>query len=372
MTAARVAADGVYGAPLDGVDVVAVPIDLAALLAEAHWRIRGREPGLHLGDGVVVGRDGSPLELRPAADRWRAPDDAVVEALARAERPVVLAGPGVVQAGAVPGLHAVAAAGSLGVLNTWGAKGVFDWRSRHHLATAGLQQRDFELGGLADADLIVATGVDPREALAGWRLAPVVEVHPWSLGPLAERWGRPPREIAKPPLFTALAEITQRGWAATDAPLPPSKVTQHYGRRLGGGGLVAADPGLAGYWTARTVGTTGVGGVLVSADRDAAGSGLAAAIVARLLEPARPALAVSDEVTDVHRGLLDVAASLGVTVALEVWAPEGPAIGAEDHEARLDELVARGGIGEIGTDSAQLEEMLDAAGPIVAWTAPGS
>ena len=53
---------------------------------------------------------------------------------------------------------------SLGVLNTWGAKGVFDWRSRHHLATAGLQEHDFALAGLGDADLIVATGVDPDEA----------------------------------------------------------------------------------------------------------------------------------------------------------------------------------------------------------------
>src|SRR5262249_44609558 len=82
-------------------------------------------------------------------------------------------GPGVVADGAVPGLHALAAAAHVGVLNTWGAKGVFDWRSRHHLATAGLQARDFPLGGMAGADLIVATGLDGREvAEAAWRLAP--------------------------------------------------------------------------------------------------------------------------------------------------------------------------------------------------------
>jgi hypothetical protein len=364
-----VTADRVYGAPLEGVDVVVAPTDLASLLAEAHWRIRGREPGIHLGDGVVVGRDGTPIEDRPPVDRWVLPDDEVVDALARAERPVVLAGPGVVLDGAVPGLHAFAAGGSLGVLNTWGAKGAFDWRSRHHLATAGLQARDFALGGLGEADLIVATGLDPREALADWRLAPVAEVHPWALGPLSERWGRAPQAIERPPLFTGLAAVTQAGWAATRAPLPPTKVTQHYGRRLGGGGLVAADPGLAGYWVARTVGTTGVGGVLVSADRDATGSGLAAAIVARLLDPGRAVLAVSEEVTDVHRALLDVAASLGVTVALEVWAPEGPSMAPEDHDARLDDLVRHGGVGEIGTDPAQLDEMLQVAGPVVAWTA---
>ena len=49
---------------------------------------------------------------------------------------------------------------------------------RNLLATVGLQALDFSRGGLADADLIVATGVDEREALADWRLAPVVEVAP--------------------------------------------------------------------------------------------------------------------------------------------------------------------------------------------------
>ncbi len=83
----------------------------------------------------------------PVVDRRVEVDDAWVEALDAARSIAVLTGPGVVRAGAVPGLHAVAAAGSLGVLNTWGAKGVFDWRSRHHLATAGLQSRDFELAG---------------------------------------------------------------------------------------------------------------------------------------------------------------------------------------------------------------------------------
>ena len=62
------------------------------------------------------------------------------------------------------------------MLNTWGAKGVFDWRSPHHLATAGLQAWDFERGGLADADLIITTGLDEREVLAEWELAPVVDV----------------------------------------------------------------------------------------------------------------------------------------------------------------------------------------------------
>jgi hypothetical protein len=270
--------------------------------------------------------------------------------------------------GAVPGLHALAAAGSLGVLNTWGAKGVFDWRSRHHLATAGLQALDFERGGLADADLIIATGVDDREALAPWRLAPVVEVPPLALDPLAERCTRPHAEIAVPPLRADLGRITQAGWTATAGPLPPTKATQRYGLALGGGGLVAGDPGTAGYWVARTMGTTGVGGALITADREAIGFGLACAIVARTLDRRRPVLAVADELTEVHRALLDHATGIGVTVGVEVWRPDGPPLDAEAHEAQVARLVERGGVAELGTDAAQLDEMLEAAGPITAWT----
>jgi len=326
------------------------PADLAPLLAEAERR----------------------LFPRPAAagvDRWQAPPEAVVTALESASAPVLVAGPGVVLADAVPGLHALAAAGSLGVLNTWGAKGVFDWRSRHHLATVGLQALDFERGGLADADLVVATGIDEQEMLTDWRLAPVVEVAPEMLDPLAERWGRPRTEITVPPLRADLARVTQEGWEVASAPLPPTRVTRHYSTVLGGGGLVAADPGVAGYWVARTFGTTGVGGAQVPAGADAIGFSIAAALVAQLADPGRPVLAVVDQLGDVHRRLLEVAARLSVDISVEEWRDGGDALDADAHLARLEALTGRGGVVSIATDPRQLDRMIEVAGPIVAWTA---
>ena len=56
----------------------------------------------------------------------------------KAESVVVLAGPGVVRAQSVAGLHALAGA-SGPACYMWGAKGVFHWQSRHHWATIGLQ-----------------------------------------------------------------------------------------------------------------------------------------------------------------------------------------------------------------------------------------
>ena len=108
----------------------------------------------------------------------------------------------------------------------------------------------------------MAAGVDPAEAGGdAWRLAPAVEVPPGALDPLSERWSRPAAPIAVPPLRSALATVTQQGWASTASPLAPTLVTRHYGQVFGAGGLVAADPGVAGYWVARTFATTTLGGV---------------------------------------------------------------------------------------------------------------
>jgi thiamine pyrophosphate-dependent acetolactate synthase large subunit-like protein len=327
-----------------------VPDDLAPLFADAHRRLR------------PPGEPAAPVE--PAAL------DAIVAACRAASAPVVLAGPRVIDAGAVDGLRALAGTAHLGVLNTWGAKGVFDWRSPHHLATAGLQALDFERGGLADADLIIATGVDRREAGDRWRLAPVVDVPPVLLGSLAARWTRPATAIAVPPLRTDLARVTQAGWARTAAPLAPTAVTRNYAEVLGAGGLVAADPGMAGYWVARTFATTGIGGAQVPADGAARGFAVACATVARLLDPARPVLAVVDALDDRHERLLALAAALGVKVAVEVWAADGDALDAEAHRRRLAGLVVTGGRAAVATDPGQLDEMIAVAGPIVAWTPP--
>src|SRR5690606_3199418 len=67
----------------------------------------------------------------------------------------------------------------------------------------------------------------------------------------------------------------------------------HYATEIGWGGLVAADPGVAGYWVARTFATTTLGSVEVPAS-GGPGFAVACAAVARLRAPDRPVLAVVD------------------------------------------------------------------------------
>ena len=303
--------------------------------------------------------------LVPAEERWIPPDEDVVARVRAADRPLVLAGPGVVADGAIPGLNALASAADLGVVNTWGAKGVFDWRSRHHLATVGLQQRDAELAGVRDCDLLICVGVDDGEAdPALWRVAAeVLDVPTGSLSPLAEAWSRPRRDGVMPPLRDRLAAVTQDGWAATGTPIMPSQATRTYGEIVAAGGIVAADPGVAGYWVARTLGTTRPGAVHVPAVRAAAGFAVACAIVAGRVRPDAPALAVVDEVTPVARQLLE----LGEPVAVEVWSGDGDTLDVDAHRDRVWRIVREGGVVRIATRGEQLDAMVEAAGPVSAW-----
>jgi thiamine pyrophosphate-dependent acetolactate synthase large subunit-like protein len=111
-----------------------------------------------------------------------APDMAAVSSL-------VLAGPGVVRAHAVPALHEVAERLGAGVVNTWGAKGVYRWDSPFHFGTAGLQARDAELAGLTSAELVITTGLDPNEMpVDRWANGPVLDVDPRVLDALTYRW----------------------------------------------------------------------------------------------------------------------------------------------------------------------------------------
>jgi hypothetical protein len=429
---ARVLAAGgigaAYGRPLDGVPVteVADPA-VAELLAQAHRAVHGLPAVAHVGDGTLVvpcPRPGGAVEpadgvdavvvddvgtLRSLAplvaerasgeggrlqvqidltslapdlpvagptspEAWAEPDEALLRDVAQATRVAVLAGPGVVERQAVGSLRALAAAGRLGVLNTWGAKGVFHWQSRHHWATVGLQARDFDLGGIPEADVVLAVGVDeheaPRRLWTGG--AAVHELSPFALGPLSERWPVTSGVFPDvPPLRGRLAAVTQAGWAVAGTPLMPSRVTRHYAQVLAETGLVAADPGIGGYWVARTFATTRLGSVLVPG-APVEGWAAACVLVARLAAPLRPALAVVDGgLGERTSAVLAEATRLGVGVGVEVWDADGEPAGAEQHLTRLRALVSRGpgaSTSTLATDPRQLAEMVDAAGPVRAWT----
>jgi len=284
---------------------------------------------------------------------------------------VVLAGPGVVDAGALDALRDLASAGGLGVANTWGAKGAFAWDSPHHLGTCGLQAHDFELLGFATADVIVTTGLDADEAPADRvALAPVVDVAPLDLIALVGRV----RATATPPndLYPRLAAVAQPGYRDPKVPLHPARAVADLGAVLPPEGLVVAEPGVAGLWVARTFPTPALTPgrprrVLVPARRlDAGPIGIALAAA----RAGRPAVYVTaGEPDPATRAAIEAAERDAVALTVVVWRTAGRLSDADEHATVLSEALAtqRCARLDIPVALADTQLLLDAAGPVVAW-----
>jgi len=208
-------------------------------------------------------------------------------ALAR-PRTGILVGPGVLAN--LPGVRALAEAVGVAVINTWGAKGTFRWDSPYHGGTAGLQERDFELAGLGEVDLLLTAGLDPDEVTtAPWEpRAEVVDLPVAELGVLAAKWPHEPFEPSRPRLYTELAAVVQPLYAD---PASPAARLNAMNQALAPGGVVLAPPGLLGFWVARTWSTTVPGSVVVPASVE---PGLTERLAAEAAAGGRPVTLLSE------------------------------------------------------------------------------
>lgn len=283
----------------------------------------------------------------------------------------MLAGPGVIDEHALPALRTFAAAGDLGVANTWGAKGAFAWDSPHHLGTCGLQARDFELLGFGDADMIVATGIDELESPSErYALAPVETVAPADLARVAGEY------VAQAPLanelYPRLAAVAQPGYVDEKVPLHPARAVADLGAVLPPDGLVTADPGMAGLWVARTFPTPPLDPshprrVVVPPRREA---GIAARIALEAARNGRPTIAVTTApLDDATAEILAASSDTPAALVVIVWGERGDLRRAEDHRISIADALATPGLSTIEVPVALDDTALlvDAAGEVVAW-----
>ena len=330
-----------------------------------------------IGTSRIARRD--TVACRPAAPRHAGVDachDFVVVAPDVPEhhgRVRVLVGPGVIAAGAVDALRAFAAAGNLGVANTWGAKGVFAWDSPHHLGTCGLQARDFELLGFADADVIIAVGLDEDESpRARVALAPLVELDPADL----------PRAVGRvvatgPPvpneLYPRLAAVAQPGFVDDKVPLHPARAVADLGAALPAGGFLSGEPGMAGLWIARTFPTPALASgeprrVVVPARRE---PGRALQLALDQARRGRPSIAVIVGPLDPATALtLDAVGGEDLPLVVAVWDSATVGFGdAGEHRVRVAGALAasRPTVVDVPVCLDDTRLLTAAAGEVVAW-----
>lgn len=103
-----------------------------------------------------------PLPVEPT--RPTSPDPAslakAAEEIRRAERPMVLAGNGVIRGGSSAELTQFAEDLAIPVATTFMGKGAVPWTSPIHLATIGVLPRDHTAVGLDESDLVICVGFD--------------------------------------------------------------------------------------------------------------------------------------------------------------------------------------------------------------------
>ncbi len=114
----------------------------------------------------------NPVTPAPTQDRI----DAAAEAISKAKHPIILAGHGVVRAGAAEQLADFAAKLNIPVTNTFMAKGVVPFKHPTNLGSAGLQAKDYVGIGFDKADVIICVGYD------------LVEYHPYLWHPTRDRF----------------------------------------------------------------------------------------------------------------------------------------------------------------------------------------
>ena len=291
-------------------------------------------------------------------------DDAIAHAaslLAASERPIVLAGNGVLRRAASAELRAFARGLHVPVAVTFMGKGAIDDRSHLSLMAVGLQARDHVMSGFDRSDLVVSVGYDPVEyAPSLWNPSraqrilhidtqpaevdaayrPEVEligdidgtlrrllaaVQPHGIGGRSATQRHAAREIlVHADLRTSLladlhAYESDDGW-----PIKPQRAIADLRRAMGPSDIVVSDVGAHKVWVARLYQAYEPNTVIISNGFAAMGISVPGAIAAKLVYPDRRVVALcGDGGFLMNSQELETAKRIGANVTVVIWRDNG-------------------------------------------------
>ncbi len=309
-----------------------------------------------------------PVRVRPLTPGHAYFPEPTDEAIAHAarlisdsERPLVLAGNGVLRRRASAELRAFARGLHVPVAVTFMGKGAIDDRSHLSLMAVGLQARDHVLSGFDRADLVVAVGYDlveyapsrwnpdgskqivhidtqPAEVDANYR--PEVEligdidgslrrlvaaVLPHGIGgrDAADRHEAQEVLVHADLRTQLLAELG--AFESDDSwPIKPQRAIVDLRRALGAQDIVVSDVGAHKVWVARLYQAYEPNTVIISNGFAAMGISLPGAIAAKLVHPERRVVALcGDGGFLMNSQELETAKRIGANVTVVVWRDDG-------------------------------------------------
>jgi acetolactate synthase-1/2/3 large subunit len=313
--------------------------------------------------GTAIDDDLRPLQ--PGLTYFPVPPEEAVAHAARlindSERPLVLAGNGVLRRRATEALRGFARGLHLPVAATFMGKGAMDDRSHLSLMAVGLQARDHVLTGFDRADLIISVGYDLVEyAPARWNpggskriihvdtqpaevdaaYQPEVELV-GDIGGSLERLlaaalpggvgGRDASErhrsretVVHADLRTELLRDLAAGQEDDAFPIKPQRAIHELRRALAPEDIVVSDVGAHKVWVARLFQAYEPNTVIISNGFAAMGIALPGAIAAKLVHPDRKVVALcGDGGFLMNSQELETAKRLATAVTVVVWRDDG-------------------------------------------------
>ncbi len=250
----------------------------------------------------------SARELLKAADVIR-----------NANSPVVLAGNGVVRAGAAAAMREFSRATGISVAETLMGKGALDSDDPKALGTVGLQSRDYAMAGFEDADVVIAIGYDLVEhAPKHWnprRDKKIVVID--SVPAEIDEFFQPEVELVGD-IYHVLARLAEecrdvphsggsqrlrdvvlgRFESAKDDdhfPMQPPRALWEIRRALGREDLLISDVGLHKLWIGRMFPAHEPGTVLIANGLAGMGFAVPCGIAAKLVHPGRRVVTVNGD-----------------------------------------------------------------------------
>ena len=286
-----------------------------------------------------------PIEVQKAYTS--VPPEFKIEQAARmisqAKSPIILAGNGVIRAGASESLVSFAEVLHIPVATTFMAKGAIPFSHELSLGTVGLKAKDFVSFGFEKADVVICVGYD------------MVEYHPeqWKpeccksivhidgspaevdehyivevgvLGDLGEAlraiaWkARPQKGYSFRPLRQAIVREMAEYAADDGFPIKPQKIVLDLCRVLGPEDITIADVGAHKMWLARMYQAERPNTCIISNGFAAMGIAVPGAIAAKLVYPDRKVVAVTGDAGFMMNSQeIETALRVGTPLVILIW-----------------------------------------------------